>query len=131
MRRGEEGGEEEEKEKVKAKNAFQPPLFLRRSRVRTEILMYLYSNYPEASRPEEIAHATGIELKNVLRGLTGKGGWLPDSDALLNQGVVEQVEYDGSPYFRLTERGKAMIERMQRSQGENKRAKVKGVSPEV
>lgn len=120
-----------EEEKRDVKKSVEAPPFLRRSRVRTEILMYLYSNYPKASQPEEISRDTGIDLKNVLRGLTGKGGWFMESDALLKQGVVEQIEEGGSTYYRLTERGKSMIESMHKTQGDDKKPKVKGVSPEV
>jgi predicted transcriptional regulator with HTH domain len=120
-----------EEEKRDVKKSVEAPPFLRRSRVRTEILMYLYSNYPKASQPEEISRDTGIDLKNVLRGLTGKGGWFMESDALLKQGVVEQIEEGGSTYYRLTERGKSMIESMHKTQGEDKKPKVKGVSQEV
>lgn len=116
---------------MEIKKSVEAPPFLRRSRVRTEILMYLYSKYPEALRPEEIARATGIELKNILRGLTGKGSWLPDRDALLKQGVVEQIEHGGTTYYRLTERGKSMIESMHKTQEEDKKVKVTGLSLEV
>ena len=118
---------EEERDVKKSVDA---PPFLRRSRVRTEILMYLYGNYPKASHPEEISRNTGIELKNVLRGLTGKGGWFKESDSLFKQGVVEQIEQGGTTYYRLTERGKSMIESMHKSQGEDEKVKVKGVTPE-
>ncbi|RZN34451.1 MAG: hypothetical protein EFT35_09445 [Methanophagales archaeon ANME-1-THS] len=116
-----------EEEKRAVKKAVEPPPFLRRSRVRTEILMYLYSTYPKASQPDEIAQKTGIELKTVLRGLTGKGGGFMESDALLKQGVVEQIEQGGSTYYRLTESFKSMLESMRKTQGEDK--KVKGVFP--
>lgn len=119
-------------EEVRAvKKSVDAPPFLRRSRVRTEILMYLYSKYPTASHPEEVSRDTGIDLKNVLRGLRGKGGWFKESDALLKQGVVEQVEHGGTTYYRLAERGKSMIESMHKSQGEDKKVKVTGVSPEI
>ena len=120
-----------EEEKMEIKKSVDAPPFLRRSRVRTEILMYLYSNYPEASHPEEISKDTGIDLKNVLRGLTGKGGWFKEPDALLKHGVVEQIEHGGTTYYRLTERGKSMIESMHKTQGEDKKVKVKGVFREV
>jgi predicted transcriptional regulator with HTH domain len=120
-----------EEEKMEIKKSVEAPPFLRRSRVRTEILMYLYSNYPKASYPEEISRDTGIDLKNVLRGLTGKGGWFKESDSLFKQGVVEQVEQGGTSYYRLTERGKSMIESMHKTQEEDKKVKVKGLSPEV
>jgi predicted transcriptional regulator with HTH domain len=119
-----------EEERAVKKSVDAPP-FLRRSRVRTEILMYLYSKYPKASHPEEISRDTGIALKNVLKGLTGKGGWFKESDALLKQGVVEQVEHGGTTHYRLTERGKSMIESMHKTLGEDTKVKVPGVSPEI
>jgi len=120
-----------EEEKRAVKKAVDAPPFLRRSRVRTEILMYLYSKYPKASQPEEISRDTGIALNNVLSGLTGKGGWFKESDALLKQGVVEQLEHGGATHYRLTEHGKSMIESMHTAQGEDKKVKVPGVSPEI
>jgi len=42
---------------------------LRRSRVRTEIVMYLYKIYPKASYPAEISRNTGIDPTNILGGL--------------------------------------------------------------
>jgi len=83
--------------------------------------MYLYSKYPKVSHPEEVSRDTGIDLKNVLWGLRGNGGWFKESDALLKQGVVEQVEHGGSTYYRLAERGKSMIESMHKSQARIKR----------
>jgi len=118
-------------EEMAVKKSVDAPPFLRRSRVRTEILMCLYSTYPKASQPEAISRDTGIALNNVLRGLTGKGGWFRESDALLKQGVVEQVEHGGTTHYRLTERGKSMIESMHTIQGEDKKVKVPGVSPEI
>jgi len=39
---------------------------LRRSRVRTEIVMYLYKIYPNASYPAEISRNTRIDPTNIL-----------------------------------------------------------------
>ncbi|MBE0515973.1 MAG: hypothetical protein IBX41_01090 [Methanophagales archaeon] len=123
--------EEVNKEGMEIKKSVDAPPFLRRSRVRSEILMYLYGNYPKASHPEEISRDTGIELKNVLRGLKGRGGWFKESDSLLKQGVVEQMEQGGTTYYRLTERGKSMIESMHKTREEDEKVKVEGVTPEV
>ncbi|MGC9445225.1 MAG: archaellum operon transcriptional activator EarA family protein [Candidatus Methanospirareceae archaeon] len=106
-----------EEEEAGVKTSVDAPPSLRRSRVRSEILMYLYSTYPKASHPEAVSRDTGIDLKNVLKGLRGKGCWFKESDALLKQGVVEQVEHGGSTCYRLAERGKSMIESMQKPQG--------------
>lgn len=53
------------KKKRFARNVSQDPVLrsLRRSRVRTEIVMYLYKIYPEASYPAEISKNAGIEVE--------------------------------------------------------------------
>lgn len=83
---------------------------LKRSRVRTEILMYLYNNYPKASYPAEIARDTGIDPSNVLGGLRGMGKRFGVSDSLLKQGMVEKMDSGDISYYRLTERGKSLME---------------------
>ena len=85
---------------------------LRRSRVRTEILMYLYNKYPGASYPAEIARNTGIDPSNILGGLRGTGRF-DASNSLLKQGVVEKIERENATYYRLSERGKSLIESIQ------------------
>ena len=85
---------------------------IRTSRVRSEILMYLYSNYPEASYPGEIAKDTGIEQRNIVKGLKGSG-WFDAAKSLLRQGFVEEIEREGETYYRLSEHGKSMIESRQ------------------
>jgi predicted transcriptional regulator with HTH domain len=85
---------------------------LRRSRVRTEILMYLYTFYPQALHPVEIAKNTGIAPTNVLRGLIGIGRF-DTLNSLLNQGFVEKTEHDDATFYRLSERGKSLMESIQ------------------
>ncbi len=85
---------------------------LKKSRVRSEIIMYLYNNYPEASYPAEIAENTGIDPTNILKGLNGSGRF-GAAKSLLNQGVVEKMERGDVTYYRLSERGKSLIEGMQ------------------
>jgi len=85
---------------------------LKKSRVRSEIMMYLYNNYPEASYPAEIAENTGIDPSNILKGLSGTG-WFGAAKSLLKQGVVEKMERGNETYYRLSERGKSLIEDMQ------------------
>lgn len=82
---------------------------LRRSRVRSEILMYLYNNYPGASYPAEISRNIGIDPKIVLGGLKGTG-WFDAAKSLLKQGVVEEIEREKVAYYRLSECGKSLIE---------------------
>ena len=85
---------------------------LKKSRVRSEIMMYLYNTYPEASYPAEIAENTGIDPTNILKGLSGTG-WFGAAKSLLNQGVVEKMERGDETSYRLSERGKSLIEGMQ------------------
>jgi len=87
---------------------------LRRSRVRTEIVMYLYKIYPNASYPAEISRNTGIDPTNILGGLRGMGNRFDAGNSLLNQGVVEKVEREKATYYRLSERGKSLIESIQK-----------------
>lgn len=87
---------------------------LRRSRVRTEIVMYLYKIYPKASYPAEISRNTGIDPTNVLGGLRGMGSRFDTSNSLLKQGVVEKIEREKATYYRLSELGKTLIESIQK-----------------
>jgi predicted transcriptional regulator with HTH domain len=88
---------------------------LRRSRVRTEILMYLYKIYPRASYPAEISRNTGIDSTNILGGLRGMSSRFDESSSLLNQGIVEKIELGDVTYYRLSERGKALVESLQKA----------------
>jgi len=83
---------------------------LRRSRVRTEILMYLYKIYPKASYPAEISRNTGIDPTNVLGGLRGMGSRFDEANSLLKLGLVEKIKRGNATYYRISERGKAFIE---------------------
>jgi len=83
---------------------------LRRSRVRTEIVMYLYKIYPRASYPAEISRNTGIDSTNVLGGLRGMGNRFDESNSLLKMGLVDKIERDNMVYYRLSNRGKDLIE---------------------
>jgi len=91
---------------------FEPQIVrsLRRSRVRTEIVMYLYKIYPNASYPADIARNTGIDPTNILGGLRGMGSRFDKSSSLIERGLVEKIEHEDSTYYRLSERGKALIE---------------------
>lgn len=78
--------------------------------MRTEIVMYLYTIYPKASYPAEIARNTGIDPTNILGGLRGMGSRFDAASSLLNQGVVEKIERSDATYYRLSERGKTLVE---------------------
>jgi len=83
---------------------------LRRSRVRTEIVMYLYKVYPNASYPADIARNIGIDPTNILGGLRGMGSRFDKSNSLIERGIVEKIELEGVAYYRLSEYGKSLME---------------------
>jgi len=83
---------------------------LRRSRVRTEIVMYLYKIYPRASYPAEMSRNIGVDPTNILGGLRGMGSRFDESNSLLKMGLVDKIEREKIAYYRLSERGKELIE---------------------
>lgn len=87
---------------------------LRRSRVRTEIVMYLYKIYPNASYPADIARNIGITPTNILGGLRGMGSRFDKSNSLLGLGLVDKIGANGATYYSLSERGKSVIEHLNR-----------------
>ena len=78
---------------------------LRRSRVRTEVAMYLYKVYPKASYPADIARNIGIEPMNVIGGLRGMGNRFDKSNSLIGLGPVDEIMVNKVTYYRLYERG--------------------------
>lgn len=85
---------------------------LRRSRVRTEIIMYLYGIYPEASYPAEIGRGTGIDATNVIGALRGMGSRFDESNSLLELGLVDKIRDNGATYYKLTGQGKSLLEKL-------------------
>lgn len=83
---------------------------LRRSRVRTEVIMYLYKIYPRASYPAEMSRNIGVDPTNILGGLRGMGSRFDESNSLLKMGLVDKIEREKIAYYRLSERGKDLIE---------------------
>jgi predicted transcriptional regulator with HTH domain len=83
---------------------------LRRSRVRTEIIMYLYKIYPRASYPAEMSRNIGVDPTNILGGLRGMGSRFDESNSLLKMGLVDKIEREKIAYYRLSEPGKDLIE---------------------
>jgi hypothetical protein len=86
---------------------------LRRSRVRTEIVMYLYKIYPRASYPAEMSRNIRIDPTNILGGLRGMGSRFDESNSLLKMGLVDKIERESIAYYRLSERGKELIESLE------------------
>jgi predicted transcriptional regulator with HTH domain len=85
---------------------------LRRSRVRTEIVMYLYGIYPEASYPAQIGRGTGIDATNVIGALRGMGSRFDKSNSLLELGLVDTIRDNGATYYKLTGQGKSLLEKL-------------------
>ena len=94
---------------------------LRRSRVRTEIAMYLYKIYPAASYPADIARNIGIEPTNILGGLRGMTRRFDESNSLLGMGLVDKIGDNGATYYQLSEHGKLVIEELIRLEGGTKK----------
>jgi len=85
---------------------------LRRSRVRTEIAMYLYKIYPAASYPADISRNIGIEATNILGALRGMSNRFDESNSLLGLGLVDKTGDNGGTYYQLSERGKSAMENL-------------------
>ena len=89
---------------------------IRRSRVRTEIAMYLYKIYPEASYPADIGRNIGIAPTNILGGLRGMNHRFDESNSLLGLGLVDKIGDNGATYYKLSERGKSVIESLNKKE---------------
>ena len=89
---------------------------LRRSRVRTEVAMYLYKIYPAASYPADIARNTGIAPTNILGGLRGMNHRFDESNSLLGLGLVDKIGNNGATYYKLSERGKSVMDSLNKKE---------------
>jgi predicted transcriptional regulator with HTH domain len=85
---------------------------LRRSRVRTEVALYLYKIYPEASYPSDICRHIGIEPTNILGALRGMNHRFDESNSLLGLGLVDKIGDNGATYYQLSEQGKSVLENL-------------------
>jgi predicted transcriptional regulator with HTH domain len=77
--------------------------------VGTEILMYLYTTFPNASRPVDISGRTSIDLNGVLEALHTMSN-KNELESLLRIGLVDKVEYGGEACYRISKRGKSLME---------------------
>ena len=89
---------------------------LRRSRVRTEVAMYLYKIYPAASYPADIARNIGIAPTNILGGLRGMNHRFDESNSLLGLGLVDKIGNNGATYYLLSERGKSVMDTLNKKE---------------
>ena len=77
--------------------------------VGTEVLMYLFTTFPKVSRPVDIAKQISVDLNGVLEGLhtlSNKNGF----DSLFGIGLVDKVECEGKACYRISKRGKSLME---------------------
>ena len=77
--------------------------------VGTEILMYLYTTFPKASRPVDISERTSIDLNGVLEALHTMSN-KNKLESLLGIGLVDKVEYEGEACYCISKRGKSLME---------------------
>lgn len=92
---------------------------LKKSRVRTEIMMYLYKIYPNSTYPSEISRQTRIDPTNILGGLRGMGSRYDESSSLIGIDLVEMIGLNGNTYYKLSDNGKTLIENMKLIQNLN------------
>jgi len=83
---------------------------LESSREKVEIIMYLHKIYPNTSDSADISKHTEIDKATVLRELRGKDGRFDKSNSLLGMGLVDKIEQGDVTYYKLSERGKSVIE---------------------
>jgi predicted transcriptional regulator with HTH domain len=85
---------------------------LKKSRVRIQILTYLYKISPSVSYPHEIARRIRVDPSNVIGGLRGMGNRYNGNSSLIEMGLVEAIETNGDIYYRLTDLGKKIMNHM-------------------
>jgi len=75
----------------------------------TEILMYLYTTFPNVSRLADISKNTNVNLNGVLEALhtiSNKNRL----ESLLGIGLVDKIEYEGEVCYYISKRGKSLME---------------------
>lgn len=70
---------------------------LKRSGEKTEIVMYLHKIYPNTADITDISKYTGIDPSDSL-------------GALREMGLVDKIEQSGVMHYKLSERGKSLID---------------------
>lgn len=88
---------------------------IRKSRLREEILFFLYDIKPEYSYPSEIARNVRSDPSNVLGCLKGMRKRYSEKRSLLELRLVEILEKDGKSYYGITEKGKEVTEYLKKN----------------
>jgi len=70
---------------------------LKMSGEKTEIVMYLHKIYPNTTDSTDISGCTGIDPSDSL-------------GALRDMGLVDMIEQSGVKHYKLSERGKSLID---------------------
>ena len=86
---------------------------LKKSRVRTQIMMYLYTIYPNSTYPSDISRNIQIDSTNVIGGLRGMGSRYDETSSLIGVKLVETINLDGTTYYKLSDNAKIFIESME------------------
>lgn len=86
---------------------------LKKSRVRTEIIIYLYNIYPNPSYPSDISRHTKIDSTNVIGGLRGMGHRYDSDNSLIGVKLVEMIDFNGTAYYKLSDTGKRWVDSME------------------
>ena len=77
--------------------------------VGTEILMYLYTTFPNVSCPVDIFKQISIDLNGVLEALHTMCN-KNKLERVLGIGLVDKVEREGEVCYGISKRGKSLIE---------------------
>jgi len=75
----------------------------------TEVLMCLFTTFPDALLPVDISKRTNIDLNGVLEALHTLSN-KNTIESLLGIGLVDKVEHEGEACYRISKRGKSLME---------------------
>lgn len=78
---------------------------IHKSRLREEILLFLFDIRPQYSYLSEIARNVRSDPSNVLGCIKGMSKRYSEKRSLMELGLVEVLEKDGKSYYGVTEKG--------------------------
>jgi len=85
---------------------------LRKSKVRREVLRYLVEIHPKKVYASEIVKETDLRINDVCGALNGSSNRYKKESSLVELGLVEKDEREGTCFYSATERGKKMWNRL-------------------
>jgi len=77
--------------------------------VKTEILVYLYTTFPDALPPVDISKRTEIDMNGVLEALHTMSN-KNKLETVLGVGLLDKVEQEGKALYRISKRGKSLMD---------------------